>query len=609
MVLRSRDLDGHGLHDDRLVAHEEGETAGVFGLERGGHVRQRADRHDDRGVGALVAQVRPVRDGDPVRRHALGGNLRSGVLFEGPGGLRQGVEALGGQRRLDGLLAHGDDVGQPDPVRGQHAGQRVDEHPGHAQRVGHRAGVLPARAAEHVQHVLGHVVAALHRDLLDRVGHVRHGDLGEAGRDLLRAAGVAGVRGDLITEFRKFRFRNIRVEGLVALLAEDPREVVRLDAAEQHVGVGDGERAAAPVAGGAGVGAGRVGPGPVPAPVEVQDGAAARGHGVDGQHRGAHPHPGDLRLVLALELAREVRHVGGGAAHVEADGLGEARVRGRAGHADDPAGRTGHDRVLAAEARRVGQPAVGLHEQQPDVLQLGRDLGHVALQDGRQVGVHHRGVAPGDQLHQRAGPVRLRHLGEAGRAGEVADPRLVLRVAVAVHADHGGGPVPVLAGPGQLRGESGLVERGEDLAASGDPLVRLDDAVVEHLGEQDAAVEDPRPVLVGDAQRVAEAPGDDQDGGLALPLQQGVGGDGGAEPDRADLAGRDVLTRLQAEQLPDAGHRGVFVGFRAVGEQLAGDQPAVRAAGHDVGERAAPVDPEFPALLVVHVAASPARSA
>jgi hypothetical protein len=168
--------------------------------------------------------------------------------------------------------------------------------------------------------------------------------------------------------------------------------------------------------------------------------------------------------------------------------------------------------------------------------------------------------------------------------------------------------------------------RDEHLAVGGYPLVRLDDAVVEDLGEQDAAVEDPRPVLVGDAQRVAEAPGDDQDGGLALPLQQGVGGDGGAEPDRADLAGRDVLAGLEAEQLPDAGHRGVRIGSRVIREQLAGHQAPVRAAGDDVGERATPVDPEFPIvggargdqgfnppwpaqLLFVHEAASPARSA
>ena len=59
--------------------------------------------------------------------------------------------------------------------------------------------------------------------------------------------------------------------------------------------------------------------------------------------------------------------------------------------------------------------------------------------------------------------------------------------------------------------------------------------------------------------------------------------------------GGDVLAGLEAEQLPDAGHRGVGVGGRVVRQQLAGDQAPVRAAGDDVGERAAPVDPEFPA--------------
>ena len=173
------------------------------------------------------------------------------------------------------------------------------------------------------------VVAALHRDLLDRVGHVRHGDLDEARRHLLGAAVVAGGRGDLLAELGEQGLRDLGVERGVAAGAEYLREVIRLDAAEQHVGVGDGERAAAPVAGRPGIGAGRVGPHPVPAAVEVQHRAAARGHRVDGQHRRPQPDPGDLRLVLALELAREVRHVGGGAAHVEADGLGRSRPGAR----------------------------------------------------------------------------------------------------------------------------------------------------------------------------------------------------------------------------------------------------------------------------------------
>ena len=219
------------------------------------------------------------------------------------------------------------------------------------------------------------------------------------------------------------------------------------------------------------------------------------------------------------------------------------------------------------------------------------------LQDGRQVSIRHGGVAPGDQLHQRAGAMRLRHLGEADGAGDGADRGFVRRIAVAVHADHGGGPESVLVRFSELFRYGVLIKRYEDLAVGADPLSGLDDPLVEHLGEQDPAVEDPRPVLVGDAQRVGEALGDDQDGGLALPLEQGVGGHRGAEPDRGDPRGGDFLARCYAEQLPDARHRGVTVGARVVREQLAGHQPPVGAPGDDVGERAAPVDPEFPASV------------
>ena len=43
-----------------------------------------------------------------------------------------------------------------------------------------------------------------------------------------------------------------------------------------------------------------------------------------------------------------------------------------------------------------------LGEEQPDAGQLGRHLVDVPPQHRRQVGVHHRGVAPGYQPHQRA---------------------------------------------------------------------------------------------------------------------------------------------------------------------------------------------------------------
>ena len=548
-----------------------------------------------------------MRGADLACRHPLGLDLRARVLVERLEEPRQRGDQAGVQRGLDGLLAHGDDVGEPDPVGRQHPGQGMDQHRRHAQRVGHGAGVLAARAAEHVQDVLGHVVAALHRNLLDRVGHVGHGDLDEADRDLLGPAAVAGGPGDLAGERLELHGGGLGVQRLVATGAENAREMGGLDAAEQDVGVGQRERAAVAVAGGPGVGPRGVRADPVPAAVEVQHRAAARGHGVDGQHGGPHPDPGDLRLVLALEVPRVVRHVGRRAAHVEPDHLGEAGVLCGSRHADDAAGRAGQDRVLAAEAGRVGQAAVGLHEQEPDVLELGRHLSYVSLQNRRQVGVHHRGVAPGDQLHQRAGPVRLRDLGEARRTGQVADPSFVIGVPVAVHADDGHGPEAVVVGVREGLPDRVLVQGREHLAAGRDPLAGLDYPVVQHLGQQDPAVEDPGPVLVGDAQGVGETLGNDQDGGFARALEQGVGGHRGTEPDLPDAVGGDVLAGSAPEQLPDAGHRGVPVGAGIIGEQLVRDQPPVRAPGDDVGERAAPVDPEFPPSVHRTSVASPGQ--
>ena len=134
------------------------------------------------------------------------------------------------------------------------------------------------------------------------------------------------------------------------------------DLAEHDVAVGDGERAAAAVAGRARHGAGAVRADAEAAAVKAADRAAAGRDGVDLEHRRAHPHAGDGALAGPLVGAGEMRDVGRGAAHVEADDMVEAGLRGGARHADDAARRAGEDRVLAAKGRGVGQAAIRLHE-------------------------------------------------------------------------------------------------------------------------------------------------------------------------------------------------------------------------------------------------------
>ena len=98
----------------------------------------------------------------------------------------------------------------------------MDEHARHAERVGDEARVLAARAAEAAQRVLGDVVAALDRDVLDRVRHVRDGDLEETVGDLPRACARCPVaRGDVGGERRELaRARPSASSGWSPLRAE-----------------------------------------------------------------------------------------------------------------------------------------------------------------------------------------------------------------------------------------------------------------------------------------------------------------------------------------------------------------------------------------------------
>ena len=115
---------------------------------------------------------------------------------------------------------------------------------------------------------------------------------------------------------------------------------------------------------------------------------------MNAHHGRANPHSADFRVEGAFVLARKMAYVGGGAAHVEADELGvPGRLRG-ARHADDAACRTRENRVLALEMMCLGQPARALHEKKRHAGHQMRHLIHIAPQNRRQVGIHHRGVAP-----------------------------------------------------------------------------------------------------------------------------------------------------------------------------------------------------------------------
>jgi hypothetical protein len=123
--------------------------------------------------------------------------------------------------------------------------------------------------------------------------------------------------------------------------------------------------------------------------------------------------------------------------------------------------------------------------------------------------------------------------------------------------------------------------------------VTLDRVGIEQFGQLDLAGKDLGAVLVGDAQRVAEALGDDQQGTLALALEQGVRCDRGAHLDGGDV-GRDRRAGPQSQDVADALDRGVAVALRILRQQLVRHQSAIRLLCHHVGEGAAAIDPELP---------------
>lgn len=186
-------------------------------------------------------------------------------------------------------------------------------------------------------------------------------------------------------------------------------------------------------------------------------------------------------------------------------------------------------------------------------------------------------------------------LGEARLTGRLGDGPFVGGVAVAVHQDDGGAAQTLGVGGTQLCAYGVEFERAYGAASGVEAFGDLDHALVDGFGQDDVPVEETGPVLVGDPQRVPEAFGDQQDRRFAPPLQQRVGGDGGPHPDGGDPVGRHRLAGVQAEEQPDSGDGRVVVAVGVVGEELAGDQTAVGAAAHHIGEGAAPVDPELPA--------------
>ena len=241
--LRLRAADGFDrkrLDDQRTIRQQKTVARTISGFEGGQCCRGVGKGHHQRGVGAGVAQMDARDDADAFGRNVLPQHFTTRRHRKVYQQIVETQTVLFTELHLDRLLAHRRDIGQPHAIGRQHTGQRVYVDARHAQRVGDQAGVLAAGAAKAGQCVLRDIMAALHRNLADRIGHVGDGDFDKAGGDCLGAARFAGCCGDLVCECGEFFVDHSDVEREVALCAEHRWEIGRLDFAEQNIAVGDG---------------------------------------------------------------------------------------------------------------------------------------------------------------------------------------------------------------------------------------------------------------------------------------------------------------------------------------------------------------------------------
>jgi hypothetical protein len=205
-------LDLDGLDDQRLGLVHEAEAGLVRRLEGVLHLgtayrtasRSRCRcRHSGYERGHGWRYRLPARPALPPR-------LRLGAQPVGDHadrGLGAGVE-----RYIERGGTGGADFGEAHAIGRKQAGERMQQHRLDAERIGDEAGMLAAGAAKGVQRIAGDIIAALDRDLLDRLGHVGDGDLDEAVGDLLGRAAIA----DLASERCELLAHGRDIERLVA---------------------------------------------------------------------------------------------------------------------------------------------------------------------------------------------------------------------------------------------------------------------------------------------------------------------------------------------------------------------------------------------------------
>src|SRR5690348_785611 len=191
------------------------------------------------------------------------------------------------------------------------------------------------------------------------------------------------------------------------------------------------------------------------------------------------------------------------------------------------------------------------------------------------------------------------YLCEPDLARELRKRTLVLRKSVAMHEDDRNGANAVLESPYQADACGAQINGSQHLPLGAQTLLYLEHTLVEQLRQDDVPVEQPRPALIADPQRIAESRRDGEERAHAVALQQRVGRDGRSHLHRRYRARWNGQARLQTQNPADTLDRRIRILIGILRQQLANMQVAVRRSRNDIRESTAAIDPELqPAPLI-----------
>ena len=156
--------------------------------------------------------------------------------------------------------------------------------------------------------------------------------------------------------------------------------------------------------------------------------------------------------------------------------------------------------------------------------------------------------------------MRNRHLRKADLAGDFGRQLLMRGKAIGVHEHNGNGGKAFSLGAQQRRAYFGFIGRAFNRAIRQHALVHLHHAGVKLLRLDDILGKNLSAGLIANFQRIAEALGCDQQGFIALTLQQRIGGDRSAHFHRANAALGNGFTGLKPQQITNALHGGIIIG-------------------------------------------------